>query len=149
MGSPTEHPDLGCFKFDCQLVEWEVEDQPPQVQDDGQKTQNMLDKTDLRPMGDHLDLFQHIYRDWNQEADRPTHVAREKGATWNSYVMEEGARIEAVRSFFDGGVSTVCDAQMKKQSAISLCKSNCGKNRGRHAEVEVENNHRSCENPSG
>ena len=38
----------------------------------------MLDKTDIRPMGDHLDMFHHIYRDWNQEADHLTHVAREK-----------------------------------------------------------------------
>ena len=43
-----------------------------------QKTQNTMDKTDIRPMGDHLDMFQHIYRNWNQEADRLTHVAREK-----------------------------------------------------------------------
>ena len=43
-----------------------------------QKTQNMLDKTDIRPMGGHL-MFQHVYRDWNQEADHLTHVAREKG----------------------------------------------------------------------
>ena len=27
-----------------------------------QKTQNMMDKTDMRPVGD-LDMFQHIYRD--------------------------------------------------------------------------------------
>ena len=27
-----------------------------------QKTQNMLDKTDIRPMGDHLDMFEHVYR---------------------------------------------------------------------------------------
>ena len=56
-------------------------------------------------MGDHLDMFQHVYREWNQEADHPTHVAREKCATQNSYVMEEGTRVEAVRSFFDGGVN--------------------------------------------
>ena len=67
-----------------------------------QKTQNMMDKTDMRPVGDHLDMFQHIYRDWNHQADHLTHVAREKGATWNSYVMEEESRVEAVRSFFDG-----------------------------------------------
>ena len=66
----------------------------------------------MRPMGDHLDMFQHIYRDWNQEADRLARMASEKGATWNSYVMEE-TRIEAVRSFFDGGVSTVCDDKIK------------------------------------
>ena len=84
-----------------------------------QKTQNMLDKTHLRPLGDHLDMFQHIYRDCNQEAKRLTHAAREKGATWNSYVMEEGARIEAVRSFFDTGVSTVCDAQIENKVGSS------------------------------
>ena len=42
------------------------------------KTQNMLDKTDLRPTGNHLDMLQHIYRDRNQDADRLTHVAKEK-----------------------------------------------------------------------
>ena len=65
-----------------------------------QKTQNMLDRTNIHPMGDHLDMFQHIYREWNQETDHLTHVAREKGATWNSYVMEEGSRLEAVRADF-------------------------------------------------
>ena len=49
-----------------------------------QKTQKLLDMTDIRPMADHLDLFQHIYRDWNEKADRLTHEAREKGASWNS-----------------------------------------------------------------
>ena len=44
-----------------------------------QKTKNMLDKTDLRPKADHLDIFHHVYREWNQDADRLTHVAREKG----------------------------------------------------------------------
>ena len=78
-----------------------------------QRTQNVLDKTDLRPTADHLDMFQHVYRKWNQEADRLTHVAREKGVTWNSNVMEKRARIEAVRGFFDGGVSSECDAPVK------------------------------------
>ena len=80
-----------------------------------QKTQNMLDKTVIRPMGDHLDMFQRIHRDWNQEADHLTHVARENGATWNSYITEEETRIEAVRSFLDGGVSTVCDDKIKNK----------------------------------
>ena len=79
----------------------------------GESIENMLDKTDIRLMGDHLDKFQHIYREWNQEADHLTHVAREKGATWNSYIAEAGERFEAVRSFFDGGVSTVCDDKIK------------------------------------
>ena len=42
-------------------------------------------------------------------------MAREKGATWNSYITEAGARIEAVRSFFDGGVSTFCDDKVKNR----------------------------------
>ena len=72
-----------------------------------------MDNTDIRPMGDHLDMFQHICRDWNQEADHLTHVAREKVATRTSYVSEEETRVEAVRSFFDGGVSTQCDDEIK------------------------------------
>ena len=43
-----------------------------------QRTQNMLDNTDLRPMAYHLDMFQHVIREWNQEGDRLTLVAREK-----------------------------------------------------------------------
>ena len=80
-----------------------------------QKTHNMLDKTDIRPVGDHLDMFQHNCRDWNQEADHLTHVAREKGETWNSYITEAETRIEAVRSFFDGGVSSVSDDKIKNR----------------------------------
>ena len=74
-----------------------------------QKTQNML--TD----GDRLDMFQHVYREWNQEADHLTHVARKKVATCNSYVMEEGTGVEAARSFFDGGVNIQCDVKIKNQ----------------------------------
>ena len=36
-------------------------------------------------------------------------------ACGNSYVMEKGARAEAVRSSFDGGVSSEFNAQIKKQ----------------------------------
>ena len=78
-----------------------------------QKTQNVLDRTDFRHMGDHLDLFQHIFREWNQEANQLTHVAREKGATWNSFVIEEGAQIEAVRCHFDGGAK--CRGQIRNR----------------------------------
>ena len=78
-----------------------------------QKTQNILDKTDIRPMADHLDLFQQIYRDWNEEADRLTHEAREKGTSWNSFTVNEGANIEAVRACFDGAVSRQEDRKVK------------------------------------
>ena len=67
-----------------------------------QKTHKMLDKTDLRPMADIVDIFRHMYREWNQEVDRLTHVARQKGTTWNSYATKEGERTEAGRGFFDG-----------------------------------------------
>ena len=80
-----------------------------------QRTQNMLEKTDLRPMADHIDMFQHVYREWNQEADRLTHVAREHEVTWNSYAMGEGERVEAVRWFSDGGVRSACNASIKKK----------------------------------
>ena len=52
-----------------------------------------------------MDLFRHIYRDWNEKADRLTHEASEKGSSWNSFSTHEGEKLEAVRAFFDGGVS--------------------------------------------
>ena len=85
-----------------------------------QKTQNILDKVDIRPMADHLDMFQHVYREWNQEADRLTHVAREKGATWNSYAKGRAEKIEPVRSFFDGGVSSGGNSSSKNKKG-SAC----------------------------
>ena len=60
-------------------------------------------------------MFQHVYREWNQETDRLTHVARDKGATWNSDAKGEGEKIEAVRSFFDGGVSSEGDSSAKNR----------------------------------
>ena len=92
---------------------WKINDQKFRMM--VQKTPNTLDKIDIRPMGDHLDMFHHIYRELNQEADRLTHVAREKGATWNSYIAEAGARIKAVSSFFDGGVSSACTDKTKNR----------------------------------
>ena len=41
------------------------------------KTQNLMDKTDIRPMADHLGSFQHVFRDWNEKANRLPHEARE------------------------------------------------------------------------
>ena len=38
-----------------------------------------------------------------------------KGATWNSYIAEAEARIEAVRSFFVGGVSSACTDKIKNR----------------------------------
>ena len=105
-----------------------------------QRTQNVLDRTDIRLIGDHLDMLQHIYIEWNREADRLTHVAREKGATWNSYVIEEGAQIEAVRYFFDGGVSKECHRQIRNKvgSAYVI---QIAENRGRIEQDEMEDNH--------
>ena len=115
----NENADSARPKFDFELDEWEMEDQKFRMM--VQKTQNMLDKTDIRPMADHLDMFQHIYRDWNQEADHLTHVARDKGATWNSHIAEAGTRIAAERSFFDGGVSIQEDDDKIKHKVGSAC----------------------------
>ena len=40
---------------------WEINNQ--KFRKTVQRTQNMLDKTGLRPVGDHLDMFQHVYRE--------------------------------------------------------------------------------------
>ena len=79
----------------------------------------------------HLDLFQHLYRDWTEEADRLTHEAREKGACWNSFTVKEGSKIEAVRAYFDGGVSRQEDRKVKLLSWIGVRDPNVGKDRRR------------------
>ena len=65
-----------------------------------QKTQNMLDITDLRPMADHLYMFQHVYREWHEETDRLTHLARELNTIWNFFAVEKDVTIKAMRSCF-------------------------------------------------
>ena len=81
-----------------------------------QKTQNLLDKTDIRLMGDdQLDLFQRKNRDWNEKADLLAHEAREKGASWNSLTMKKGSKVGAVRACFDGGVSKQEDRKVKRK----------------------------------
>ena len=92
---------------------WKINNQKFRVE--VQKTQHLLDKTDIRPMADHLDLFQQIYRDWNEGADRLTHEARERGACWNSFIVNEGSKIAAVRAYFDGGVSRQEDQKVKNK----------------------------------
>ena len=91
LGSCVEKPNEGSdherLKSDCELVEWKVEDKHSKFRAEVQKTQNLMGRTDILAMEDHLDTFQHIYRYWNQEADRLTHVAREKEATWNSFMI--------------------------------------------------------------
>ena len=79
------------------------------------QTQNLLDKTDIRLMADYLDLLQRINRDWNEKADRLTHEAREKGASWSSFTMKKGSKVGAVRACFDGGVSKQEDRKVKRK----------------------------------
>ena len=64
-------------------------------------------------MSDRMNLFQHMHTDWNEKADRLTHEAREKGSSWNSFSIHEGKKLEAVRTFFDGGVSNQDDHRVK------------------------------------
>ena len=66
-----------------------------------QKTQNVLDRTDFRPMGDHLDSA-HLQR-----------MESRGRSIWNSFVIEEGAQIEAVRCHFDGGAK--CRGQIRNR----------------------------------
>ena len=109
-----------------------------------QKTQNLLDKRDIRPMSDHMVLFQHICRDWNEKADRLTHEAREKGSRWNSFSMHEGEKLEAASAFFGGGVSNQDDhrAQYKVGSG------HVHQTSERIEEDVLENNCRSGKDPS-
>ena len=72
-----ESSDPGWLQIDCALDEnskWKINNQ--KFKKMIQKTQNMLDITDLKPMADHFDMFQHVYREWHEEADRLTHEAR-------------------------------------------------------------------------
>ena len=62
-------------------------------------------KTDIRPVAGCLGLFRHICWDWTEKADPLTHEARQKGATWNSFTMKKGSKVESVRACVDGGVS--------------------------------------------
>ena len=67
---PGSYSDLGSFHADCELDEWQVQDQRTEVQKrSSQAAQNTLDITDLGPMSHHLDLFKHIYRDWNDGSE--------------------------------------------------------------------------------
>ena len=80
MWKPKENSDSGYSNLIVNWMneKWRINNQ--KFRKMFQRTQNMLDKTDLRPMADHLDMFQHVHRERNQEADRLTHVAREKGS---------------------------------------------------------------------
>ena len=62
--------------------------------------QHLLDQTDLRPTGDHFDLCQRVYRDWNGEADYLTQKAKEDGPSWKSFQAD--GRVEAIRISFVG-----------------------------------------------
>ena len=52
------------------------------------------------------------FQDWNVKVDRFTHETREKGASWNSFTMKEGSKVEVVRACFDGGVSKQEDSKI-------------------------------------
>ena len=95
----------------CELAEWKVENEKSK---DVQKKQNLLDK-DIRPMADHLDLFQHIYRILNEKADRLTYEAKERRASWNSFTLMEWSKLAVVRACFDGGVSKQEDRTVKHE----------------------------------
>ena len=88
----------------CELAELKVENKQSKIQSTRAKDEVIVGTTDIHPMADHLDLFQHMYRVWNEKADRLTHEARQKGARSNSFTMKEGSKVEAVRACFDGEI---------------------------------------------
>ena len=100
---------------------WEINNQ--NFQSGSAKDSESVGTIDIRPMADHLDLLQHFHRDWNEEADRLTHEARDKGASWNSFTMTEGSKVEAVRACSDGGVSKQEDRKVKHKKRDRLMSS--------------------------
>ena len=60
-----------------ELVEWKLEVNNQKFRTEVRKTKNLLFKRDIRPMSDHMDLFQHFYRDWNEEKEIGSRTRRE------------------------------------------------------------------------
>ena len=56
------------------------------------KTPIVLDQTDIVLMRDHLDICQHIYRDWNGDADHLTRKAREEDLRGTLFKQRRGSR---------------------------------------------------------
>ena len=97
------------------MDEWKVENEQSKLRAEVQKTQNLLDETDIRPVADHLDKNSKK-RDWNEKTDRLKHEATEKGAGCNSFMMMERSTFEAVRACVDGGGSKQDDRRVKQKS---------------------------------
>ena len=58
-----ESPDSGRLESDRELDKWEMQKINNQrYRKMVQRTQNMIDKTDLKPMAAHMDIFQYILR---------------------------------------------------------------------------------------
>ena len=55
-----------------------------------------------KPIYDHLDLFHHNHRVWNEDADALSQKAREEGPSWNNYRRKK--KFHAIRILFDEGV---------------------------------------------
>ena len=64
----------------------------PMFRAEVRKTQIVLDQTDIILMRDHLDTCQHIYRDWNGDADYLTHKAREEDLRGTLFKQRRGSR---------------------------------------------------------
>ena len=56
--------DFGRLLADCELDEWKMEKAANTMfRAEVHKTQILLDQTDIILMSDHLDIYEHIYRD--------------------------------------------------------------------------------------
>ena len=88
--NPNEDSDHERLESDCEVDEWQMEEQRSQNQSDGPKDaeyhwQDWYEVYRRSCGHGPAHPFQHIHRNWNQEADCLTHVARKKGSTWNSW----------------------------------------------------------------
>ena len=64
----------------------------PMFRSEVRQKQILLDQTDIVLMSDHLDICQHIYRDWNGDADYLTHKAREEDLRGTLFKQRRGSR---------------------------------------------------------
>ena len=92
-----------------------MEDQQPQVQDDGTEGRTRWTEQVFVLW----EIIWICFSTYTENVIKKLIILRmwqeKKGATWNSYKIEEGTRVEAVRSFFDGGVSKDCQGQVKNK----------------------------------
>ena len=68
LGETNTAPNYGRLQTGHKLATWKMKEFDEQKkQERNEQSSNLVDKSDIRPMGGRLDMFQHIYREWNEE----------------------------------------------------------------------------------